>query len=83
MLIELIMDLLMFLADTLISLIPTIDVDIPENVFDSLMDFIPIVAYLLPIPALVPIMVTLIGLDIAIIVVTIVIRVKKFIPGVG
>ena len=83
MILEAIFSLLLFIPKLIFSLIPTISIEIPENVFAGVSGVIGVVAYLFPIGALLPILVLSLTLDSARIIMAIIVRIKSFIPGMG
>ena len=80
MLLETIIELLIWLPELIISLIPDLEIEIPENLLSGISNIVDITGYLFPISALLPIIFLFIGIDVAQIVVAIILRIKSFIP---
>ena len=83
MLLEAVISLLLFIPNMILSMIPTIEINLPENIFSGVSGILGTVGYLFPVTALLPIIVVSIALDVARVVVAIIIRIKSFIPTMG
>lgn len=67
----------------LLSLLPSVDITIPNGVFDWLISTCNTVAYILPIKALMPIFILMLSINAFKIAWALVLRVKSFIPMMG
>jgi hypothetical protein len=83
MIIEAIFTLLLFIPELILSLIPTVNIEIPDNIMDGANVMFGALGYFLPVTALLPIIIVSIGIDVARIVIAIIIRIKSFIPTMG
>lgn len=83
MLIELILGAFIALANGIISLFPTINIDIPSNVLQAGTAIFKGVGYFIPIAGLVPILLINIAIDGFKLIMAIVVRIKSFIPTMG
>jgi hypothetical protein len=83
MIIEGVFSLLLFIPELLLSLLPTITIELPDNVLSGANSLFGAIGYIFPVAALLPIVVMSIALDSFRIIVAIVIRIKSFIPTMG
>jgi hypothetical protein len=83
MILELIFGLLLFIPNLLLSLLPTISLELPANIVAGITPVFGAIAFFFPIAALLPIIIMSVALDSFKIIVAIVIRIKSFIPGMG
>ena len=67
----------------LLSLLPDIDLSLPDNIFDSISSVLANVAYVLPVVSLLPIFVISLSLSIFRATWALIIRIKSFIPTMG
>ena len=67
----------------LLSLLPDIDLSLPDNIFNSVSSVLANVAYVLPVVALMPIFVISLSLSIFRASWSLIIRIKSFIPTMG
>jgi hypothetical protein len=83
MITEKILDIFMFVPTFLISALPEISFEIPENVFDGLSTIFYGIGYLVPVPALIPIILISLWLDFNRAGISLISRVKSFFPLFG
>ena len=83
MLIEAVFSLLLFLPEFLLSLLPEVSIELPENVMEGAGTIFGAIGFFFPVAALLPIIIISISLDIFRIVMAIVVRIKSFIPTMG
>jgi hypothetical protein len=83
MITEAILTVFLAIPKFIISVLPTVSVELPENVFDGLKGILNVVGYLIPIAALIPIIIVSFGMDCFKVVMALVVRIKSFIPGMG
>lgn len=83
MITEALINVFLFLPKLLLQALPDIDISIPEDVFDTLQNFLLNLEYIFPIVELLPILVISISLSLFKIAWALVIRIKSFIPTMG
>lgn len=83
MILEQIIELFMFIPQLLVSLLPTIDISLPESLFEALGSIFYGVGWCMPVAALSPILVAESALIIFKLVLAIIVRIKSFIPTLG
>lgn len=67
----------------LLSLLPDIDLSLPDNIFDSISSILSNVAYVLPVAPLLPILAISLSLSVFRATWALIIRIKSFIPTMG
>jgi len=83
MIIEAILGVFLLIPKAILSLLPEIDVRIPDNVFGGLDNILSGIGYVLPIKGLLPILVISLAMSLFKIPMAILVRVKSFIPTMG
>ncbi len=78
-----ILNFFIYLFNGILSVLPSINLEIPENIVNTICDFCSAAAYFLPIKALAPIIGFSLGFLLFRFVWAIVLRVKSFIPTMG
>jgi len=83
MLIETNIRMMLFLPELLLSMLPQIELELPDNVLAGLGDVFGAVGYFFPVAALLPILIISIAMDLFQIIMAIVVRIKSFVPTMG
>jgi hypothetical protein len=83
MITEAILSVFLAIPRFLVSILPTVAVRLPENIFDTLENFLYGVAWFLPITALLPILLLSFAVDIFRAVMALFVRVKSSLPFMG
>ena len=83
MITESIIDMFLLLPTLIINALPSLDVSIPADLFDTITSIFYGIGYVLPLVRLAPIVVMELAISLFKIVIAIVLRVKSFIPTMG
>lgn len=83
MITDIILDVLMAIPLVLLSLLPDVNISIPDGVFNWLITTCNAVGYLLPVKSLMPIFAIMLSVNGFKIAWAILLRVKSFIPSMG
>ncbi|MCL2018319.1 MAG: hypothetical protein FWG70_01050 [Oscillospiraceae bacterium] len=83
MITEAIINLMMFLPEKLIEMLPELEFTIPKVVNDNILNVLKGVAWVFPTVLLLPLFASSLAVDMAKIVMAIIARVKSFIPFMG
>jgi hypothetical protein len=83
LIVEVIVTTILFIPELLLSLLPIIELEIPNNVLVGISEVLGAVAYIFPITALLPILIINLAMDMFRIIVALVVRIKSFIPTMG
>lgn len=76
-------NLFLLIPSFIISLLPSVDAVIPDNVFESMSVILANVGYVLPIKGLLPIFIISMSVNIFKLAMAIIVRIKSFIPTMG
>jgi hypothetical protein len=83
MITEAIINVFLSIPRLLVSVLPTVDTQIPDGVFSGMTALLYGIAWALPLTALMPILIITFGLDIFRVIMAIIVRIKSFIPTMG
>lgn len=78
-----IINFFIYLFNGILSVLPSINLEIPENITETICDFFGVVGYFLPLGALMPILVCSAGILGFRFIWAIILRIKSFIPTMG
>lgn len=83
MITKLIIDFLLLLPNTLLDLVPHLEIAIPEGIFNSLNSILGLLGFVFPVKGLLVIITTSISIKLFHIIWALILRIKSFIPTEG
>lgn len=83
MITESILSVFLAIPRLLVSILPAIEAQLPENIFDGVSNLLYGVAFIIPVGALLPILLVSFSVDIFRVFMAIIVRIKSFIPTMG
>jgi hypothetical protein len=83
MITEAILSIFLAIPRFIVSILPSVEAQLPDNVFAGMNTFLYGVAFILPVAALLPILIVSFSVDIFRVFMALAVRIKSFIPFMG